>query len=62
MTSEAAGVLTDPTVDGAAAAAGTGASLTLIPPSASAASGNPAGTGPVAEPSGASPSDRARLP
>jgi hypothetical protein len=29
--------------------AGTGASLTLTPPKASAASGNPAGAGPVAE-------------
>jgi WxL domain surface cell wall-binding len=40
---------TDPTVDGSTAAAGTGASVMLTPPSANAASGNPATTGPVAE-------------
>jgi hypothetical protein len=40
---------TNPTVNGSTAAAGTGASVTLTPPSANAASGNPATTGPVAE-------------
>jgi hypothetical protein len=37
-----------PTVDGVAEDAGTGGSLTLTPRSATAAAGNPAGTGPVA--------------
>ena len=39
---------TDPTVNGDAALAGTGGSLTLSPTTATAASGNPAATGPVA--------------
>jgi hypothetical protein len=38
-----------PTVDGSAAAAGTGASVTLTPQTATAAYGNPALVGPVAE-------------
>ncbi len=40
---------TNPTVDGSAADAGTGGSLTLTPTAATAAAGNPAVTGPVAE-------------
>jgi hypothetical protein len=40
---------TSPTVDGSTLHAGTGASLTLTPTSATAASGNSAGTGPVAK-------------
>jgi Ice-binding-like len=39
-----------PTVNGSAAAAGTGGSLLLTPPTATAAPGNPAGTGPSASP------------
>jgi hypothetical protein len=39
---------TAPTVDGAAAAAGTGSTLTLAPGAATAAAGNPAADGPVA--------------
>jgi hypothetical protein len=39
----------DPTVDGSAPAAGTGGSMTLTPTTATAAAGNPAATGPIAE-------------
>jgi hypothetical protein len=46
---------TAPTVNGEAADAGHGASLSLTPTTATAATGNPATTGPVAQPAGVLP-------
>lgn len=46
---------TAPQVGGVAADAGTGGSMTLTPTTATAAAGNPADTGPVAQPAGVLP-------